>query len=42
MRPRGQSQGLDLRGQGQELQDVSSRTPPLVLTTSQIQPKNLQ
>ena len=28
LRPRGQ--GLDLRGQGQGLQNVSSRTPPLV------------
>ena len=30
LRPRGQGQGLDLRGQGQGLQNVSSRTPPLV------------
>ena len=29
LRPRGQGQGLDLRGQG--LQNVSSRTPPLLL-----------
>ena len=27
---RGQGQGLDLRGQGQGLQNVSSRTPPLI------------
>ena len=30
LRPRGQGEGLDLRGQGQGLQNVSSRTPPLV------------
>ena len=28
---RGQGQGLDLRGQGQGLQNVSSRTPPLII-----------
>ena len=31
LRPLGQSQGLDLRGQVQGLQNVSSRTPPLVI-----------
>ena len=31
LRPRGQGQGLDLRGQG--LQNVSSRTPPLISET---------
>ena len=30
LRPRGQGQRFDLRGQGQGLQNVSSRTPPLV------------
>ena len=30
---RGQGQGLDLRGQGQGLQNLSSRTPPLITTT---------
>ena len=29
LRPRGQGQELDLRGQGQGLQNVSLRTPPL-------------
>ena len=33
LRPRGQGQGLDLRGQG--LQNVSSRTPPLIKTYQQ-------
>ena len=32
LRPRGQGQGLDLRGQGQGLQNLSSRTPPLIGT----------
>ena len=33
LRPRGQGQGLNLRGQGQgqRLQNVSSRTPPLLI-----------
>ena len=35
LRPRGQSQGLDLRGQGQGLQNVSSRAPPLLNSISQ-------
>ena len=30
LEPRGQGQGLDLRGQGQGLQNLSSRTPPLL------------
>ena len=34
LRPRGQGQGLDLRGQGQGLQNVSSRTPPLLSRTT--------
>ena len=36
MRSRGQGQGLDLRGQvqGQGLQNLSSRTPPLTKTTT--------
>ena len=31
LRPRGQGQELDLVGQGQGLQNVSSRTPPLII-----------
>ena len=34
LRPRGQGQGLDLRGQG--LQNVSSRTPPLIYMTKTV------
>ena len=32
LRLRGQGQGLDLPGQGHELQNVSVRTPPLLLS----------
>ena len=35
-RTRGQGQELDLRGQGQGLQNVSSRTPPLVSTFEKV------
>ena len=38
LRPRGQGQGLDLRGQGQELQNLSSRTSSRPRTSSRTPP----
>ena len=33
LRPRGQGQEFDFQGQGQGLENVSSRTPPLLFST---------